>query len=139
MTAAKKRLTLKILLFLIFTDLVETFAQFCFKKSASGAGLLRVDDLQGALFFIQSVIPSPFLWLGFICVLVIFITWVTILSKVDLSVAVPVASFSYITVPLVSAIFLHERISGLRWSGIGFILLGVILVSASTQGQKERV
>ena len=30
----RKHLTLKIFLFLVFIDLLETFAQFCFKKSA---------------------------------------------------------------------------------------------------------
>lgn len=134
---AKRRLTFKVFLFLIFTDLLETLAQFCFKKSASGAGLLGINNPQDALLFIQAVIPSPLLWLGLLAVLVIFITWVTILSRVDLSVAVPVASFSYITVPLVSAVFLHEHISNLRWSGIFFILTGIILVSASSR-HKER-
>jgi uncharacterized membrane protein len=45
---------------------------------------------------------------------------------------VPIASFSYILVPLVSIVFLGEKISLLRWSGIIFILLGVIFVSLST-------
>jgi len=137
--STKRRLTLKILLFLIFTDLLETLAQFCFKKSAASAGLVSFNSLQDAILFAKTVIPSPFLWLGFIAVLVIFVTWVTILSKVDLSVAVPVASFSYITVPLVSAIFLHEHISILRWSGIFFILMGVILVSASSRHKEIQV
>jgi undecaprenyl phosphate-alpha-L-ara4N flippase subunit ArnE len=65
-----------------------------------------------------------------------FIIWSTILSKIDLSVAVPVCSFSYVTIPLVSIIFLHEKISLLRWSGIFFILVGVIFVSLSSK-EKE--
>jgi len=48
-------------------------------------------------------------------------------------VAVPIASFSYILVPLVSIIFLHERVGVLRWLGIIFILLGVIAVSLSSR------
>jgi len=130
---AKRRLTFKILLFLVFTDLLETFAQFCFKKGATGGHLLGINNLQDALLFVKTLIPSPFLWMGFLAVLVIFITWVTILSKVDLSVAVPVASFSYITIPVVSSVFLHEYISRLRWLGIFCILIGVILVSVSSR------
>ena len=135
---AKRRLTFKILLFLIFTDLLETFAQFCFKKGAMGANLLGIHNFTDALLFVKTLLPSPFLWLGLVAVLFIFITWVTILSKVDLSVAVPVASFSYITIPIVSSIFLHEHISQLRWLGIFCILIGVILVSASSR-HKEGV
>jgi undecaprenyl phosphate-alpha-L-ara4N flippase subunit ArnE len=68
--------------------------------------------------------------------LVTFIIWSTILSRIDLSAAVPIASFSYILVPLVSIVFLHEKISNLRWLGIFFIILGVIFVSLSSQ-EKE--
>jgi len=134
---AKRRLTFKILLFLIFTDLLETLAQFCFKKGTAAANLLGINNLQDALLFVKTLIPSPFLWLGLVAVLLIFITWVTILSKVDLSVAVPVASFSYITIPIVSSLFLHEYISRLRWLGICCILMGVILVSASSRHQER--
>ena len=133
----KRRLTFKLLLFLMSTDVLETFAQFCFKKSAISQNLLEINTfIQGAVF-IKAVIFSPFLWLALCSVLFIFIIWSTILSKIDLSVAVPVASFSYITVPLVSSIFLHEKISSMRWFGITFIIIGVILVSISTQRREK--
>jgi drug/metabolite transporter (DMT)-like permease len=62
-----------------------------------------------------------------------FVIWSTILSKIDLSVAVPIASFSYILVPIVSIVFLHEQISLFRWLGILLILTGVVFVSLSTE------
>ena len=134
----KNRLTFKILCFLISIDLLETVAQFCFKKSALGHVQLEINSLLGAIQFIQAVIPSVYLWVGLFSVIIIFIIWSTVLSRVDLSVAVPVCSFSYITVPLVSAIFFHEKVSVLRWGGIGFILIGVILVSMSSVHEEER-
>ena len=130
--SVRKRVTFKILLFLIFTDVLETFAQFCFKKSAMSADFLRISKLGDIVAFLKIITPSPFLWIGLLSVLFIFISWSVILSRIDLSVAVPVASFSYIGIPLVSMIFLHEKISLLRWSGICFILVGVILVSMSS-------
>jgi len=134
---AKRRLTFKILLFLISTDILETFAQFCFKKSAISQNFPEISTFIQAVVFIKAVLLSPYLWLALFSVLFIFIIWSTILSKIDLSVAVPVASFSYIAVPLVSGIFLHEKISSTRWLGIAFILIGVILVSISTR-RRER-
>ncbi len=134
---SKKHITFKILLFLIFTDVLETFAQFCFKKSAMSADFLGINALADGIVFIKTVIPSPFLWVGLFSVLCLFIIWVTILSKIDLSVAVPVASFSYIGIPIVSMLFLHEKISLVRWLGIFCILVGVILVSMSSR-QKAR-
>ena len=133
----KNRLTFKILCFLISIDLLETVAQFCFKKSALGHVQLEISSFLGAIQFVQAMIPSVYLWVGLFSVIVIFIIWSTVLSRVDLSVAVPVCSFSYITVPLVSALFFHEKISFLRWGGIGFILIGVILVSMSSVHKEE--
>lgn len=131
--AVKKQVTLKILLFLIFTDVLETFVQFCFKKSTVSANLLEINTLGDGIVFLKTVIPSPFLWAALFSVICLFIIWSTILSKIDLSVAVPVASFSYIGVPIVSMIFLHETISFVRWFGICLILVGVILVSLSSR------
>ena len=128
----KRHVTFRVLLFLICIDLLETFAQFCFKKSALPASLWEVHDPLGGLRFIAAVLPSPFLWAGLLSVLVIFISWSTILSRIDLSVAVPVCSFSYISVPLVSMLFFGEHVSPVRWAGICLILTGVILVSMSS-------
>lgn len=132
----KKRLTLKILLVLLFSDVLETLTQFSFKKSVipeSGFDIVAFADI---IVFLKGSFSSPFLWLGILCVALTFIIWSTILSKIDLSVAVPIASTSYILVPIVSIIFLHEKITLLRWSGIFFIIIGVIFVSLSTRDKE---
>ena len=133
---AKKKITFAILLLLIFSDVLETITQFCFKKSALFSINPRLSSLNSIIIFLKGAFSSPFLWFGLLSVLVTFVIWTSILSKIDLSVAVPVASFSYIFVPLVSIFFLHENISLLRWCGIASILLGVIFVSLSSN-QKE--
>lgn len=133
----KKRLTLKLLVFLIATDFLETFTHLCFKKSALTENNFIVNKLADIFVFLQAVFSSPFLWLGLLSVLVTFILWSSLLSKVDLSVAVPVCSFSYILIPLASIIFLHEKVSLFRWSGVLLILCGVIFVSLSAS-EKER-
>jgi drug/metabolite transporter (DMT)-like permease len=132
----KKKVTLKILLLLIASDILETIIHFFFKKSALAQNNLAVVDIASALVFLKAVFASPFLWAGLLAVVTVFIIWSTILAKIDLSVAVPIASFSYILVPIASIFFLHEHITVLRWGGILFILTGVILVSLSS---KERI
>ncbi|MBN2830712.1 MAG: EamA family transporter [Candidatus Omnitrophica bacterium] len=134
----KKRLTLKIILFLIISDIFETLVHLCFKKGAQAQDYLDIHTIRDGLTFLVGVSSSPYLWLGLFFALVTFITWSTILSKIDLSVAVPIASLSYILVPLTSSIFLKENISLLRWGGVIFILIGVVFVSLSSQ-EKEVV
>ncbi len=129
----KSKLTLKILAILIFTDFLETFTHFCFKKSAMPESGFQITNNVEAILFIKAVMSSGFLWLGLLSVLLTFIIWSTILSRIDLSVAVPVCSFSYILVPLVSVFLLNEKINALRWAGIFFILVGVIYISMSAR------
>lgn len=133
----KNKLTIKIFLFLILADVLETFHQFCFKKSALLESDLDITGFYDALLFFKHVFSSPFFWIGLLSLILMFIIWSTILSKIDLSVAVPIASFSYILVALVSILFLHETISLMRWMGIFMILGGVIFVSMSSQ-ERER-
>lgn len=129
----KKDLTFKILMFLVSVDFLETFTQFCFKKAALPEAGFQIKTFLDSLVFVKAMSISPFLWLSLLSVLLTFIIWSTILSKIELSVAVPICSFSYITIPIVSIIFFHEKVPLLRWGGIFLILLGVILVSISSK------
>ena len=131
----KRPLTFLIFILIISTDALETVAQFCFKKTALLQHSVVITNISDALRFVSVALTCPFLWFALLATSVLFCLWITILSKIDLSVAIPVASFSYITIPLVSIIFFGERIPFLRWIGIGFILLGVILVSLSSHRQ----
>jgi len=133
----KKKVTFKILLLLIASDILETAVHFFFKKSTFGSSQGQVTDLASMSDFLRVTFSSPFLWAGLLTVAAVFIIWSMILSKIDLSVAVPIASFSYILIPLVSIILLHEQISTLRWVGVFFVLSGVILVSLSSKERTE--
>ncbi len=122
---------------LIFVDVLETCTHLFFKKSALPESALQINNLATALIFLKSVFSSPFLWCGLFMVFLVFIIWSTILSKIDLSVAVAVCSFSYILVPVASIIFLNEKIGILRWLGIIFILIGIIFVALSSKEEIE--
>lgn len=137
MNMFKKRLTLKILFLFISTDFLETFTQLCFKKSALVEKTVLITKIADVISFLGIVFSSPFLWLGLLSVLTTFVIWSILLSKIDLSVAVPICSFSYILVPLASIFFLHEKVNLFRWGGVVFILLGVVFVSLSAS-DKER-
>lgn len=128
-----KNITLKILLLLVFCDLLETLAQFFFKKTAATAGTIHLATFNQVLTFMAGMLSCWYLWISFVSIALLFILWSTVLSKIDLSVAVPIASFSYVLVPIASVMFLHEKMNLLRWMGIAFILAGVIVVSLSAK------
>ena len=56
------------------------------------------------------------------------ITWIITLTKLDLSLAYPAVSTSYIIIAIASYYFFQEAIPLQRWLGIGIIVVGVIVM-----------
>ncbi len=112
------QLPLKILLFLVINDLLDTTAQLLMKK-----GVHHLFNLAHHDFYL--------FWIGVAIYLSNFFLWMYILSKTDLSIALPLASIGYILIPFAAIIFLHEVVPAMRWLGLVFIVLGIFYVSKS--------
>ena len=57
--------------------------------------------------------------------------WLFVLYYMDVSKAFPFLSLNFVIIMLISRFFLKEVISAQRWLGVGFITLGIVLVSLS--------
>lgn len=134
----KKSLTIKILIVICFNDLLETISHVCFKKGAMLQPDLELHRWNDVVLFVTTMMTSGYIWMGFVIVFIIFASWSTILSKIDLSVATPATSFSYVMIAAVSWLLFNEHISPLRWVGIFFILAGVAAVSFSAEKDAEK-
>jgi len=128
-------LTLKIFLMIVLNDIGDTIAQAFMKQGLAATGISSVGMGNMAEFLARGV-SSPVLWLGILVYVLNFFIWIIIIYKVDLSIAMPVGSFSYILVPIAAMIFFHEKVEPLRWLGIAFIVLGIHLVSKSKPSVK---
>jgi len=131
-------LTFKILLMIVLNDIGDTVSQTLMKQGLVATGIGSV-GMGNIMEFLSKGISSPVLWLGISIFVLNFFVWIVILYKIDLSIAMPVGSFSYILVPISAMIFFHERVEPLRWLGIAFIILGIYFVSKSKSsvGEKE--
>ncbi len=124
-------LTPRVFLLIMVGDVLNTLAELSFKFGAMAPGIHPI-TVTNLLQFVMGLFSSTGIWLGILCYLVMLFLWITILSKIDLSVAAPMQSTDYLLVPLASLCVLHERISPLRWVGVVLIIGGVYLVSRST-------
>jgi drug/metabolite transporter (DMT)-like permease len=138
MSASKGQLTLKIFALLVMNDLGDTLAQLLMKKGLIGTGINSV-TFGNILHFCAANSQSLLLWLGIIVQLLNFFIWIVILYKIDLSIAMPAGSTSYVFIPIVAALFLHENVSLLRWAGIALIVLGIHFVSQSKKTAEREV
>jgi drug/metabolite transporter (DMT)-like permease len=93
-------------------------------------GLRRpASDLPASFLHYVHAVANPWFVAGVALLAAWMIANLALLSRADLSYALPVTgSLSYMLVALVGHFFLGEHVSLAHWAGIGVITLGVALV-----------
>jgi drug/metabolite transporter (DMT)-like permease len=80
---------------------------------------------------VASVVGNPWVLLGVVLQASFFFMYLTLLSRADVSQVLPMTAIDYIVVALLAQTLLAEVVTPARWAGIGFIVVGVLLVSRS--------
>ena len=71
---------------------------------------------------------SGWVWAAIGCYVASFYFWMKALCRLPLSVAYSVANLEHALIPIGAWGFLGERIGGIRWVGIGLVLIGVWII-----------
>ena len=96
-------------------------------------GMNQVTASSGALQLngssVKTVIRTPAVWGGLMLFGLSAVVWLAVLSRASLSFAYPFVSITYILILLADRFVLHQPIPGLRWAGVAFIMVGIVLVA----------
>lgn len=130
------QIALRIFFLIIANDTLDTVAQLLMKRGLAHFSI-NTFFVSGVNFFYLSSPDTIFLWLGIVVYALTFFMWMIVLREVDLSVALPIGSMSYILIPMAAILILHEHVNLFRWVGIVFIVLGVCFVSQSKMHKGE--
>lgn len=93
-------------------------------KAVSGAEIGRI--LRAGSTNSQILLGVFFEALFFACLLIL-------MSKSDISFLWPLTALSFVFATLAAILFLHERVSVVRWAGVVLIVIGAALISYSEQ------
>jgi len=74
---------------------------------------------------------DPVVLTGAALFIVFFVLWTIALSRADLSFVLPAVSFEVVLNVLFASWFLGETVSAVRWTGVAFICIGVLMVARS--------
>lgn len=74
-------------------------------------------------------LTNPWLVVGVALQASFFVLYLTLLSRADVSKVLPMTAVDYIVVAILAQLILAEPVTPARWTGIGFIVAGVFLVS----------
>jgi drug/metabolite transporter (DMT)-like permease len=113
---------------ILFSVLLAAGAQLTLKH-----GMNQVADSSGALKLsassIKDVVTTPAVWGGLFLFGLSAMVWLAVLSRTSLSFAYPFASLTYVLILLADKFVLNETIPGLRWAGVFFIMVGIVLIA----------
>ncbi len=121
---------LKMALSLVFTSIaLSVVGQLLIKHGTNKTGQLHLgSNLFGTL---GKIATNKFIVLSFMMYGLSAAVWLLVLKKLDLSLAYPLASSSYIFIAVFSKVFFKEKISKLRWLSMVIIILGIVLLANS--------
>jgi multidrug transporter EmrE-like cation transporter len=78
---------------------------------------------------IRSLLGSWVVWIGLVVFAASGVLWLFALSRASLSFAYPFAALGYVVIVAASVLILHESVPPLRWVGVAFIAIGIVLVA----------
>ena len=110
---------------------ISVLGQLSLKVAMNQVGAIDAGSLARPMETLTRVFSTPLVWLGLSCYGVSALLWLVVLSRLDLSYAYLMLASMYVLIPLVSWLFLGERIPPMRWVGMVVVVLGVVIVARS--------
>lgn len=125
------RETVTALLWLIPAMLFSTTGELFLKRGMTEVGALDFLTLQAIFPTLLKVALNPNIWIGFIGFMGGSVFWLSVISRVPLSLAYPMLGLGYVIIAVESWMFLGEGFNPLRFAGSLVVGLGVALIGLS--------
>jgi drug/metabolite transporter (DMT)-like permease len=125
--------TIKLVVGLVLAIALDTAVQLFWKMAA-----LRMPDSISSWASIEVILQEPLFLVVAILLAAQFVNWLTVLNQADLSYSQPITSLSYVSVCVLSTLYLDETVGLLQLAGIALIFVGVWFI-ARTERVSEPV
>jgi drug/metabolite transporter (DMT)-like permease len=111
--------------------IIAVGGQLSLKVGMGRVGKISGESLSRPIQTLLKVFSTPLVLSGPSFYVLAALAWLIVLSRLDLSYAYLMLASMYVLIPLVSWLFLGERIPPMRWLGMGVVVLGVVIVARS--------
>jgi drug/metabolite transporter (DMT)-like permease len=128
----KTRISVMLTLGLALAIALDTSVQLILKITASyiPTTLSQWETLEATLY-------QPLFFAAALLMILQLFNWLQVLERADLSYAQPITSLSYVSVYVLSGLYLDEQIDVLQIVGIAIILAGVWCISRTGSIQSD--
>ena len=114
----------------LLSVLLNAAAQLFLKAGTNIVGTVSFGDAN-TINTLMQIARVPWFWAGFACYGISLFTWIATLSRLPVSVAYPLVSIGYVVNALAAWWLFGESLTMQKMIGVGFIIIGVILVSTT--------
>ena len=129
-----KLLNTQVIVLIVLLLILDTFAQLAFKIAVTQLGEFPTQNISVIWYYCLQLATNLYVISGALALILALFTWLTLISKVDLSFAHPMTSLAYMTIPLAGTFFLHEPLHWPQMLGIVLIVIGVMVISDDESG-----
>ena len=129
-----KLLSAQVIVLIVLLLIFDTFAQLAFKIAVTQLGEFPTQNISVIWYYCLQLATNLYVISGALALILALFTWLTLISKVDLSFAHPMTSLAYMTIPLAGTFFLNEPLHWPQMLGIVLIVIGVIVISDDESG-----
>ena len=129
------RETIIALLWLIPAILLSTTGELFLKRGMNEIGSLDFASVETIIPTFIKMIQNYNLWLGFAGFMGGSVFWLSVISRVPLSLAYPMLGLGYVIIVVESWIFLGEGLHPMRVLGSIVVGIGVAIVGLSSMGK----
>lgn len=113
---------------LSLTILLDTTAQLTWKGAVT-----QVENASGVGEFLLAFLHQPLFLALIVLFVAMFLNWMLVLSRADLSYVQPITALSYVTSSFASTYLFNDHLPPVRILGICLIILGVWIVGSTHQ------
>ena len=120
---------LKTLTIVLIAAVLGGTGHVCLAKGMRPVGDLTEASSDRLGGMIVNAISNPWLILGVVLQASFFFIYLTLLTRGDVSLVLPLTAMDYIVVAILAQVVLGEVVTVTRWVGMGLIVAGVGLLS----------
>ena len=119
---------MKLIALILLSVALAAVAQITLKHGmdqvVAQSGVLHV-----SMTSLRDIVSTPAVWGGLLLFGLSAVVWLAVLSRTTLSFAYPFVSLTYVLILLADRFVLEQDVPSLRWAGVAFIAVGIVLVA----------
>ncbi len=133
-----RRMT-KLILVLLVGLMCEAVGVVFLNRAIKEVGEVKQVSVSEVWRLIKTGVANPKMLIGIALEAAFFGILLYLMSQADLSFVWPMTALSFVFTTIAAKLILKEHVSGLRWSGVAFIMIGAALITASEKMKPKPV